>query len=164
MQFSKPSKTVIAIISVLVLFTASGCKKQKISPFPASGEIAGWQQTGDARVFDAKDLWQYIDGDSEQYVKAGVVSTATADYNYQARLEAVVDVHTMKNPDGARAILEGVQAGSAHLVQLGDGGVAYPQSITFRKGHYLVRIVAYQSYGDGPQALLALAHGVEAKL
>jgi len=164
MQFSKPSKTVIAIISVLVLFSASGCKKQKTSPFPASGEIAGWQQTGDPRVFDAKDLWQYIDGDSEQYVKAGVVSTATADYNYQARLEAVVDVHTMKNSDGARTILAGAQAGTAHPVQLGDGGVAYPQSITFRKGVYLVRIVAYQSYGDGPQALLALAHGVEAKL
>jgi hypothetical protein len=164
MQFAKPPKAVIAIISVLIVFTASGCKKQKISPFPGSGEIAGWQRTGDARVFDAKDLWQYIDGDSEQYVKAGVVSTSTADYNYQARLEAVIDVHTMKNADGARTILQGAQAGDARPVQLGDGGVAYPQSITFRKGVYLVRIVAYQSYADGPQALMALAHGVEAKL
>ena len=164
MRFSNSSKVVIAIISVFVILTVSGCKKKAVSPFPGSGEIAGWQKTGDTRVFDAKDLWQYIDGDSEQYVKAGVVSTTTADYNYQSRLEAVIDVHTMTNSDGARTILEGVKAGDARSVKLGDAGVAYAQSITFRKGVYLVRIVAYQSYADGPQALMALAHGVESKL
>ena len=164
MRLSNSSKVMIAIICVVVLLNVSGCKKQTISPFPGSGDIAGWQKTGDMRVFEAKDLWQYIDGDAEQYVKAGVISTTTADYNYQSRLEAVVDVHTMGNADGARRILEGAKAGDAHPVQLGDGGVAYSQSITFRKGVYLVRIVSYQSYADGPQALMALAHGVESKL
>jgi hypothetical protein len=164
MRFSYSHKIVIAVICIVVLFSASGCKKQNVDPFPGSGEIAGWQKSGDARMFEAKDLWQYIDGDSEQYVKAGVLSTATADYNYQSRLEAVVDVHTMGSSDGARKILDGARAGDARSVQLGDAGVAYSQSITFRKGVYLVRIVAYQSYSDGPQALMALAHGVESKL
>ena len=36
--------------------------------------------------------------------------------------------------------------------------------VDFRKGPYLVRIVAYESSPDVQQALLALAHGVEAKL
>jgi hypothetical protein len=36
--------------------------------------------------------------------------------------------------------------------------------VIFRKGPYLVRIVAYESTPDAQQALLALAHGVEAKL
>jgi hypothetical protein len=163
-RISRSSKLVIAFIAVVGLFNAQGCKKQIANPFPSSGDVAGWQKTGDTRTFAAKDLWQYIDGDAEQYVKAGVVSTATADYNYQSRLEAVVDVHTMNNPEGARTILEHNQAADAKPVQLGDGGVAYTQSVTFRKGVYLVRIVAYQSYADGPQALMALAHGVEAKL
>lgn len=155
---------IIALIAFLGLFNLPGCKKQSANPFPGNGEIKGWQKTGDTRVFKAKDLWEYIDGDSDQYVKAGVVSTSTADYNYESRLEAVIDVHTMGNADGARKILEGAQARDARSVQIGDGGVAYAQSITFRKGAYLVRIVAYQSYADGPQALMALAHGVEAKL
>jgi len=149
---------------MVVSLSLSGCKKHAVNPFPRSSEISGWQKSGDTRDFVAKDLWQYIDGDSEQYVKAGVVSTSTADYNYQSRLEAVVDVHTMGNAEGARTILENAKAGDARTVQLGEGGVAYAQSITFRKGVYLVRIVAYQSYADGPQALMALAHGVEAKL
>ena len=164
MRLSNVSRLVIAAIAVIGVLNLPGCKKQKVNPFPGTGEIAGWQKTGDTRVFAANDLWQYIDGDAEHYVKAGVVSTSTADYNFQSRLEAVVDVHTMSNADGARTILQNAQAGDSKPVQLGDGGVAYTQSITFRKGVYLVRIVAYQSYADGPQALMALAHGVESKL
>ena len=164
MRVRKITKASITVFLAVALAGGSGCKKQGANPFPNSGEVAGWQKTGDTRVFQAKDLWEYIDGDSEQYVKAGVVSTSTTDYNYQSRLEAVVDVHTMSNAEGARKILEGAQAGDARKVPLGDGGVAFAQSVTFRKGVHLVRIVAYQSYADGPQALLALAHGVEAKL
>jgi hypothetical protein len=163
-RFPNSLKIVTAIIAMVVFLNLPGCKKRSVNPFPGSGEIAGWNKTGDSRVFQAKDLWQYIDGDAEQYVKAGVVSTSTADYNYQARIEAVVDVHTMGSAEGSRKILEGAQARDAHSIQIGDGGVAYAQSVTFRKGMYVVRIVAYQSYPDGPDALMALAHGVEAKL
>jgi hypothetical protein len=161
---SNASKTVVALAAVVAFSCLPGCKKQSVNPFPASGDIAGWQKTGDTRTFVAKDLWQYIDGDAEQYVKAGVVSTYTADYNFQSRLEAVVDLHIMGNSDGARTILDHAQAADAKPVQLGDAGLAYAQSVAFRKGIYLVRIVAYQSFSDGPQALMALAHGVEAKL
>jgi hypothetical protein len=79
-------------------------------------------------------------------------------------LEATVDVHTMKDPDGARKILETGVTSDAKKIAMGDECVQYAQSIAFRKGNSLVRIVAYQSTPDTPQALLALAHGVEAKL
>ena len=65
---------------------------------------------------------------------------------------------------GARKILETGLTKDVKTVQLGDEGVQYAQSVTFRKGPYLVRIVAYESTPDTPQALVALAHGVEAKL
>ncbi len=159
------SWTFIAILAAFIAMIAfSGCKKKAIDPFPASGDVSGWQKKGEARNFAAKDLWQYIDGDAEQYIQAGVVSTTTSDYSYQSRLEAVVDVHTMGNPVGAQKILETGQSKDARAVQIGDAGIAYAQSVAFRKGPYLVRIVAYQALPDGQQALMALAHGVEAKL
>ena len=157
-------KAAAVLLGMVAALNMPACKKNQVNPFPASGEVSGWQKTGDARMFQAKDLWQYIDGDSEQYVQAGVVSTSTCDYNYQSRLEAVVDVHTMGNADGARRILDNSKGSDARTVQLGDGGIAYSQSVTFRKGPYVVRIVAYQSYPDGAQALMTLAHGVETKL
>lgn len=153
--------TFVAIAAVLVL---PGCKSTPRNPFPASGEVSGWEKTDDTRIFSAKDLWQYIDGDAEQYVQAGIVSTATSDYKFNQQLEAVVDVHTMRDAAGAQRIMENGRGSDAHAVQVGDSGFAYAQSIVFRKGPALVRIVAYQSAPDVQQALLALAHGVERKL
>lgn len=152
------------VVAILSLTVCTACKKKTVDPFPANGEISGWKKTGQTRVFEAKDLWQYIDGDSEQYIQAGVVSTTTSDYSYQSRLEAVVDVHTMGNAAGAQKILETGQSKDAQTVAIGDAGIAYAQSVAFRKGPYIVRIVAYESLPDGQQALMALAHGVEAKL
>lgn len=151
-------------VTVLATVALCGCKKKAANPFPASGAIAGWDKTSETRSFAPKDLWQYIDGDSEQYIQAGVVSTSTSDYKYHGQLEAVVDVYTMGGPEGAQTILERGRTKDAQSVQIGDEGLQYSQSVTFRKGQYLVRIVAYESSAATPQALMALARGVEANL
>jgi len=154
----------VVVLAIAGTLVCTGCKKKAVDPFPATNSVAGWEKTSDTRTYAAKDLWQYIDGDAEQYISAGVVSTATSDYKYQGKLEAVVDVYTMSDSAGATKILDAGQTKDAKSVQLGDAGIAYAQSVTFRKGPYLVRIVAYESTPDGPQALGSLAHGVEAKL
>ena len=154
----------VVVLAIAGTLVCTGCKKKAVDPFPATNSVAGWEKTSDTRTYAAKDLWQYIDGDAEQYISAGVVSTATSDYKYQGKLEAVVDVYTMSDSAGATKILDAAQTRDAKSVQLGDAGIAYAQSVTFRKGPYLVRIVAYESTPDGPQALGSLAHGVEAKL
>ena len=163
---SGPQKWTLAIVGIAVVIAAagSGCKRSKVDPFPGTGTVTGWEKSGDTRTFAANDLWQYIDGDAEQYISAGVVSAATSDYKYQGQLEAVVDVYTMGDSAGARKILEAGQTKDAKSVQLGDAALVYEQSVAFRKGPHLVRIVAYESSPDGPQALLALARGVEARL
>jgi hypothetical protein len=157
-------KSGIAVIAIVALAATAGCKKKSVDPMPPSGAVAGWEKSSDTRVFEAKDLWQYIDGDAEQYIAAGVVSTSTSDYKYQNQLDAVVDVYTMGDSAGARKILESGESSGAKNVQVGDAGLAYEQSVIFRKGPYLVRIVAYQAAPGTEQALLVLAHGVEARL
>jgi hypothetical protein len=164
MKFCSNWKWTVAVLVMVAAVAVPGCKKKIVDAFPASGAVAGWQKASDTRVFAAKDLWQYIDGDAEQYLSAGVVSTSTSDYKYQGQLEATVDVYTMKDAAGARKILETGQTSEAKHIQLGDAGIAYAQSIIFRKGTSLVRIVAFESTPNTAQALLALAHGVEAKL
>ncbi len=156
----------LAVVTVVIALMAAtaGCKKTKVDPLPPSGAVSGWEKSADTRVYEAKDLWQYIDGDAEQYLAAGVVSTSTSDYKYQNQLDAVVDVYTMGDSAGARKILESGDSNGARNVQVGDAGLAYEQSVIFRKGPYLVRIVAYDATPGTGQALLALAHGVEARL
>jgi hypothetical protein len=155
---------VATILTVIATGAITSCKKKAASPFPVSGAVAGWEKSSETRTFEPKDLWQYIDGDSEQYIQAGVVSTSTSDYKYKGQLEAVVDVYTMSGSDGAQRILERAQTKDAKTVSIGDEALQYAQSLTFRKGPHLVRIVAYQSDAGTPEALLVLAHGVEANL
>jgi hypothetical protein len=154
----------VLVIALVASSAICGCKGKTANPFPASGAVAGWEKTSETRTFEPKDLWQYIDGDSEQYIQAGVVSTSTSDYKYKGQLEAAVDVYTMSGPDGAQTILERGQTKDAQVAKVGDEGLQYAQSVSFRKGRYLVRIVAYESTPDTPQALMALAHGIEMNL
>ncbi|HKN23135.1 MAG TPA: DUF6599 family protein [Terracidiphilus sp.] len=154
----------VGTVAIALTTVSAGCKKTKLDPLPPSGAVSGWEKSSDTRVYEAKDLWQYIDGDAEQYIAAGVVSTSTSDYKYQNQLDAVVDVYTMGDSAGARKILESGNSSGAKNVQVGDAGLAYEQSVIFRKGPYLVRIVAYDAAPGTGQALLALAHGVEARL
>ena len=132
--------------------------------FPASNEVAGWMKASEVRTFEAADLWKYIDGEAEKYLKAGVQRASTADYKFQNKLDAVVDIYTMSAADGTAQVFNSEPAADAKVVQLGDEARLFSQSLVFRKGPYLVRIVSYQESGDGEQALLALGRSIEQRL
>jgi len=152
---------------LLIAIATASCKRgptAETSFFPASNEVEGWVKTGATRTFAAADLWKYIDGGAEKYLKAGVQSASTSDYKFQNKLEAVADVYSMASADGASEILESEPAGDAKTPPLGDSARLHSQSLVFRKGPLLVQIVAYQQYPENQQALLDLGRGIEKRL
>jgi Family of unknown function (DUF6599) len=156
----------LVMLGVALLLDAS-CRRQSASGgsfFPASNQVAGWAKTGDARTFEAADLWKYIDGDAERYLKAGVQRVFTADYKFQDKVEAVVDVYVMGNAEGAEKIFDSEPAVDGKPIQLGDGARLHSQSLVFRKGPCLVRIVAYEESAETQQALLQLGQNIELRL
>jgi hypothetical protein len=167
MRAGAPLRGVLIIALCVALFEDASCNREhvtKATPFPVSNEVEGWAQTGGIRSFEAADLWKYIDGEAERYLKAGVQRVFTADYRFQNKLDVVVDIYTMGNAEGATKIFESEPAGDAKLIQLGDAARLYGQSLVLRKGLYLVRIVAYQESAEVPPALLRLGRGVEQRL
>jgi hypothetical protein len=155
---------------LMALAAMPGCTKQSTtaaagtSAFPQSNEVAGWTKSGDTRTFAPAELSNYIDGDAEKYIKAGVRSTATADYKFADQTQAVADVYTMSSADGAKAIFEAEPAGDAKPAAVGDAARLYAQSLVFRTGPYFVQIVAYQTSPKLPSALTDLGKGIERKL
>jgi hypothetical protein len=151
----------------LAMFAYAACSRQAkvpASPFPASNQVVGWVKTGDTRTFSATELWNYIDGEAERYVKAGVQTTSTADYNFQKKFDAVVDVYAMSSTAGARTILESEPAGETKSAHIGDRGRSYTGSLVFSKGRYLVRIVAYKQAPEVQPALLELGREIERRV
>ena len=158
-----------------VYVTSAGESRSKSGPFllrrparamswlPESGDVPGWTKTGETRTFEAADLWKYIDGDAERYLRAGVRRTLTASYR-SGDLEAVADVHLMEMPEGARAVFESEPAAGSRPVALGEGGRSYGQSVEFRKGPFLVRLVAYQDTARTEPELIRLGRAIAARL
>jgi polyferredoxin len=137
----------------------------KVAPwFPETGEVPGWTKTGETRSFEAADLWKYVDGDAERYLRAGIRRTFTANYRYEDTVEAVADIHWMDAPRGAAAIFESEQSAGSTPMALGDAGRSYGQSVTFRKGPFFMRLVAYQDTPRTEGALVSLAQAMAARL
>jgi uncharacterized protein DUF6599 len=160
-------RAVFLVMLGAALLLGAGCKRQPGSErsfFPASNQVAGWVRSGETRTFEAADLWKYIDGEAERYLKAGVQKVSATDYKFQNKVDAVVDIYTMGNAEGARKVFESEPAGDAKPVQLGDDARLYGQSLVFRKGAFLVRIVAYEESAETQQALLQLGQGIELRL
>jgi formate hydrogenlyase subunit 6/NADH:ubiquinone oxidoreductase subunit I len=136
---------------------------QPASCFPESNEVAGWSKA-ETRTFAAEDLWQYIDGAADRYIQAGVVRTLATDYRYQNRVDAVADVYVMKTAEGARKVFESEPDMNSRSIPLGEAGRLYGASLTFRKGSYFVRLVAYQPEPRIGSALTELARGIGKRL
>ena len=159
-------RVLLVMLGVALLLGAS-CKPQAATErsfLPASNQIAGWARTGDIRTFEAADLWKYIDGDVERFLKAGVQRAFTADYKFQNKVDAVVDIYIMGTAEGAEKIFNSEPAVDGKAVPLGDGARLHSQSLVFRKGACLVRIVAYEESAETQQALLQLGQGIELRL
>jgi hypothetical protein len=154
------------VIALSLLLAGCGRKPAALptDPFPVSNEVSGWDKVGETRTFAAANLWQYIDGDAEKYIQAGVQKTLTASYQYKDSTEATVDIHVMAGADGPGKIMDAESAAESQSLALGDAGRLYGASLIFRSGQYLVRVVAYKSSPEAGKALVELARGIEKKL
>ncbi len=153
-------------MAVLLAVVTIGCARRPVPAtlLPQTSEAAGWVKTGSTRVFEAQDLWRYIDGDAERYVRAGVRRTVTAEYRYQDRMDAVADVHVISTSDGAKKLFESESSAGSRSIDVGDAARMYGQMLVFTKGAYLVRLVAYQDAPDVPEKIIALARAIERRL
>jgi hypothetical protein len=154
-------------LAILAVVMALGCSPKPNSKtptlFPETNEVPGWSK-GETRTFEADRLWEYIDGDADRYIQAGVLRTLTTDYRYRDKIEAVADIYVMKAPEGARKIFDSESSVGSQPLQLGDSARLFPATLTFRKGPYFVRLVAYQEDPEVGKALTELAGAIERKL
>jgi hypothetical protein len=157
-----------AVLLIAITSLALGCKSKSgfapASLFPESGEVSGWARSGEVRTFDAKSLWEYIDGDAERYIQAGVSKTLTSDYRYQDKVDAVADIYQMSATAGAQKIFSTESSTDSPPVQVGDEGRLFKGSLVFRKGSCLVRLTAYEESPEVSKGLVDLARGIESRL
>ena len=157
--------TVAALFFAIVVV---GCSRHKATLpaefLPATNSVPGWVKSSNTRTFEATRLWEYIDGDADKYVQAGVLEAITSDYRFKSKTEATADVYVMGSPAGAQKVYDSESAQGSQPLALGDAGRSARGMVTFRQGSYFVRIVAYGDWQDNAPALSELARAVSQNL
>ncbi len=131
---------------------------------PDNNEAPGWVKTSETRTFAADELWKYLDGDAEKYLRAGVQKTLTSDYRYREKIEATADIHAMRSSEGARKVFESEVSLGSQPLAIGDAGRISKGTLAFREGPFFVRLVAYQDAPEANEALIVLARAIEKRL
>jgi len=124
----------------------------------------GWLSTRPRRTFDPGGLYKYMDGAAEKYIQAGVRQLTVGEYQYLQRLEVTAEIYLMSDPEGASAIYNSEPETGSLPLKVGDAGRLYASSLVFRRGPYLVRLIAYQSDPEAGRALTELARYWDAQL
>jgi hypothetical protein len=148
--------------AILLTCLVCGCSPKAAEVLPQ--EAAGWTRSSQVRIFRAEDLWRYVDGDAERYLRAGIRRTVTASYRRPDGIEAVADAHEMKNAAAARGIFESEQQAGSRPLDVGDQGRLYGQMLTFHRSGYFVRLTAYQDSPNVGEALTGLAKDIDSRI
>jgi hypothetical protein len=172
MQFARRLRWIgLAALSVWGVSAAAAPPEARPAPTPdpLAGTVDGvsaadWTRVGEARSFDAENLWEFIDGDAERFVDAGVERMRTAEFRFKQRLDATAEVYRMKDADGAGRILQSESASGTQAVEVGDAGRLHETGLTFRLGRHFVRLSAFEAAPETKEALLALGRALAARL
>jgi hypothetical protein len=155
-------------LTLILAGLLTGCSSKttfrSVDFFPESNVVPGWAKSSATRAFEASHLWEYIDGDADKYVQAGVVKTLTSDYRFSGKTDATLDVYVMGGRAGAQKIYDSTAPVGSQPLAIGDAARYAKGSLTFREGPYFVRLVAFEDSPEIATALTALAHALSDKL
>ena len=148
------SRSVPFLAAVCIL----GCSDSGgVEGFP---EVAGWTQDTEPRVYDAENLWEYINGAAELFVSYDVQSCRTADLA-SGDLAVTVDLYDMDTPLNAFGVFN--QEASGEAVQVPGATVAMvspPYQALLLKGATYAKVNVFDgelTVDSGRELLAALA-------
>ena len=117
-------------------------QETSVSLFPSDFE--GLTRTGPPRLYDKENLYEYINGHAEFFIKSGFLKLHVADYikggSSPEQPDAVVDIYDMGKALHAFGILAD-EAGDAPLdLDVGSMGFQTTQGMNFIRDRYYIKI------------------------
>ncbi|MEN8262515.1 MAG: DUF6599 family protein [Nitrospirota bacterium] len=125
----------------------SGETGQEIEASFFPDEFETLNRAGQPRTYNRENLYEYINGHAEFFIKSGFLKLTVTDYIQKGSTpnqpDAVVDIYDMGKAIHAFGILSD-EAGENPLdLQIGSMGFKTSQGINFIKGKYYIKVTAY---------------------
>jgi hypothetical protein len=130
----------VRLLPLLVLLPFLSLYAQK----PDCGLLAGWQQHGPDRTYEADTLFEYMDGNAEGYIIYGYkklqgVQGVTCQKDGD---RVLIDVHEMAGSEAAWGIFAAIRAMDQPVEAIGTVGQVSTRKAAFVKDRYLVELAA----------------------
>ena len=100
--------------------------------------------------FYSSDLYRYMDGGADIYLKYGLAGMAHREYK-RAGVDMTVDVFDMGGPLQAFGMYSAERSPEYHFIDIGAEGYSSESTLNFLQGRYYVRLSAF---GDGAATAL----------
>jgi hypothetical protein len=136
----------VRLLPLLVLLPFLALYAQK----PDCGLLAGWQQHGPDRTYEADTLFEYMDGNAEGYLIYGYKKLQGVTCEKDGD-RVLIDVHEMDGSEAAWGIFAAIRAMDQPIEAIGTVGQVSARKAAFVKDRYLVELAAES---DADHALL----------
>jgi len=128
-------------------------------PAPACTLVPGWTQAGEARSYEAQNLFEYMDGNAEGYLVYGFLKMQGVTCK-KGEVTFVIDLSDFGDADSAYGMFTANVDGRQPTQKIGMNGQIVPRRAFFVKGQYYLEIGANPE-GDYTQALQAWTSAFE---
>ena len=115
--------------------------KEITAKLPA--QVLGWQKSTKGAVYNAKNLFKYINGGAELYISYEFKELAALTYLKKGDAEIKVDVFDMGSSASAYGVFSHSKEGVDRFVRADVESEYASGLLTFWKGRYYISILAY---------------------
>jgi hypothetical protein len=133
---------------------AAGEERASVSSFP---EIARWKQSDEIQIFSPKNLYDYIDGAADLYLKYDFQELKVAEYQNDQKASVTIEVYSHKTPIHAFGIYSQERLSNANYIEVGAQGYSEKGILNFLIADYYVKMSSVDVGSEDQEILLAFA-------
>lgn len=135
---------------------ASGAEENSYS-FP---KIGGWKQSDEIQIFSPENLYDYINGGADLYLKYDFQELKVAEYQNDQKASVTIEVYRHKTPTHAFGIYSQERLSNANYLDIGAQGYSEKGILNFLTGNYYVKMSSFNTGPEDPEVLLTFAKKV----
>jgi hypothetical protein len=130
-------------------------------PFP---EMAGWKQSGEIQIYSQANLYDYINGGADLYLKYDFQELQVAEYRNDQKASVTIEVYRHISPVHAFGIYSQERLSNTNYLEIGAQGYSEKGVLNFFTSNYYVKMSSADVGPKDQVELLAFAQKVVEKL
>jgi hypothetical protein len=120
-------------------------------------EMAGWKQSGEIQIFSRANLYDYINGGADLYLKYDFQELQVAEYQNDRKASVTIEVYRHKTPVDAFGIYSQERLSNANYLEVGAQGYSEKGLLNFLAADCYVKMSSVDVGAEEQAVLLAFA-------